>query len=511
MIELRTYQKELINGIHESWMRGNKHVIMQGCTGMGKTICFSYMSSRAINRGKKVLLLTHRQELLSQSSSALYSFGLNPKVIDSSTKKIPEGNMFVCMNASLRNRLKKDNWRKWVDTIDLFIADEVHQQDFNWLFDISGIKDKYVIGATATPKRIGNQTELANQYSEIVFGPDVQEMINMGYLCTDKYFSVPMDLKGIHIKGGEYDTDEMYSRYNKSELYSGVVDNWKRICPDTITLCFCVNIQHCINTCKAFNEAGIQAKFIVSDLSKPKLKSNSKGDLALFNIKQAEYENYLANFALFSGDRKEIIEDWENGKYKILINAGIATTGFDFPPIETIIVDRATTSDNLWLQMVGRGSRISNGKEYFNLLDFGNNGERLGYYRQQREYSLNHDHSKSGGGVPASKECPKCHALVFASSIVCKYCGFIFPKSREQEIVELKEIKYSEAVKKLETIKDIELFSKEKGYSKTWAFRQIYIRFGLIGLKEYAFEHNLSPKWPYMMESRYRGQQKIRK
>ena len=161
--------------------------------------------------------------------------------------------------------------------------------------------------------------------------------------------------------------------------------------------------------------------------------------------------------------------------------------------------------------MVGRGSRISDGKEYFNLLDFGNNGERLGYYRQQREYSLNHDHSKSGGGVPASKECPKCHALVFSSSIVCKYCGFVFPKSREQEIVELKEIKYSEAVKKLENIKDIELFSKEKGYSKAWAFRQIYIKFGLMGLKEYALKHNLSPKWSYMMESRYKGQQKIRK
>ena len=110
----------------------------------------------------------------------------------------------------------------------------------------------------------------------------------MGFLCTDRTYSVPIDLNGVKMKGGDYDTDQLYSRYDKGELYAGVISNRKRICPDTITLCFCVNIQHCINTCKAFNESGIKAKFIVSDLAKPKQKSENKADVALFKLKSDE-------------------------------------------------------------------------------------------------------------------------------------------------------------------------------------------------------------------------------
>ena len=298
----------------------------------------------------------------------------------------------------------------------------------------------------------------------------------------------------------------MYSRYNKSELYSGVIDNWKRICPDTITLCFCVNIQHCINTCKAFNEAGVKAKFIVSDLAKPKLKSDNKGDISLFTLKENEYQNYLVNFDLYSGERRDVINQWERGDFKILINAGIATTGFDFPPIQTIIMNRSTTSDNLLLQIFGRGARISEGKEEFNILDFGDNCSRLGYYRQQREYSLHHDKANSSGGAPPVKDCPKCQALVFASSRVCKYCGYVFPLTHDEKIIELKEVKYSEVVPHLNTIHDYEVFAESKGYKKTWVYRQIYIKFGLDGLKEYASEHHIAPNWVYMQKARYDAQ-----
>lgn len=485
---------------------GNHRFVLGDFTVTHNTVCFSYMAQKASLKGNKVLILTHRQELMNQTSGTLSKFHLNPKLIDAKTRQIPVSNCYVCMTNSLRNRLKKEKWKKWFESISLVIIDEAHKQDFNWVFDIPRVKDMYIIGATATPKRSNNQVELAKQYQDIVYGPDVQEMINMGYLCTDKYFSVPVDMKGVGIKAGEYDTGQMYSRYNKSELYAGVVDNWKRICKDTITLCFCVNIQHCINTCKAFNEAGIKAKFIVSELSKPIQKSQSKGDLSLFMLKKQEYENYLSNFEIYSGDRNEIIKEWERGDFKILINAGIATTGFDFPPIQTIIMNRATTSDNLLLQIIGRGSRISQGKEYFNILDFGDNCSRLGYYRQQREYSLYHETKGSGGGIPAVKECKQCHALVFASSRVCKYCGYVFPETHEDKIIKLTEIQYKEAVTHLDTISDYEIFAKEKGYKKAWVWRQIYIKFGMDGLTAYAKSYNMSPRWAYMMEMKYKAQ-----
>lgn len=505
-IKLRPYQQKLVQGVKSSWVKGNKHVIMQLPTGGGKSFTFSKIAQSTINKGNKILLLTHRQELMNQNSGALRAFHLDPQLIDAHTRLVPKGNCFVCMTNSLRNRMKQDRWREWYKNISLVVVDEAHQQDFNWIFEIPETKDKYVIGATATPKRSNSQVELINQYSDIVFGPDVQEMINMGFLCPDKYYSVPVDMSGVKTNGGDYDTDQMYGRYNKSELYSGVIDNWKRICPDTITLCFCVNIQHCINTCKAFNEAGIKAKFIVSDLAKPKLKSDNKGDISLFKLKEEEYQNYLSNFAIYSGDRKDVINQWERGDYKVLINAGIATTGFDFPPIQTIIMDRSTTSDNLLLQIFGRGARIYEGKNDFTILDFGDNCSRLGYYRQQREYSLHHDKPNSGGGAPPVKDCPKCKALVFSSSRVCKYCGYVFPLTHDEKIVELKEVKYSEAVPKLNSIHDYEVFAETKGYKKSWLFRQIYIKYGIDGLKKYASEHHIAPNWVYMQKARYEAQ-----
>lgn len=854
MIELRPYQKELVENIRKSWKKGNKHVIMQLSTGGGKTVIFSYIAQKSAAKGSRILVLTHRDELLSQTSGTLVDFGLSPKLINSKVKHPADGLLFVGMTGTLANRLKKEEWRKWYESIDLVIIDELHEQQFNWIFDNALTKYKFVLGVSATPKRIGNQRQLSDDYDDMVLGPDTQELINMGYLVPDRYFSSPVDLSGVHKKAGEYDTEEMYSRYNKTELYSGVIDNWKRICPNTITIVFCCNIQHSINTCKAFNEAGIKAKFLVSDVANPILEINaSKADLSKYNIKKEEYENYISNFTEYSGNRKEIVAQWKRGEFTVLVNAGIATTGFDFPQIETVIMNRATMSDNLLLQCldsqteiltnngwrsyfnidkndlvcgydmnngyskyvpilnivirqlgddekmfgvknnyvdirvtgghrmiianrtkaknkngysdyrfceaknisedvkdsfiipvsskndnkdsglsewdlklvgiilsdgcirkdgvlitqsvknktipeieniinmsgvhytkkfakrthpcfangsdlytyyinkenkimpnkgkkgllgiwhllnkeipnyydslssddfkhilygyyigngsktkniswdrhtyticvsnirmanrfqqlmvtngikcslapnedspskllhysiektyksikvkasdsrqlwgelerkpeeivwcvenelstlitrrngkvsivgncVGRGARIYPDKEFFYLLDFGENCSRLGYYRQQREYSLNHEVGKIGQGVPASKECPKCHALVFASSHICKYCGYVFPKSREEKIVELKEVKYSEAVKELKSIADYELYQKSKGYNKHWLFRQIYIKFGKDGLVEYGKAHNMSPKWAYMEMAKYRAQ-----
>ena len=506
MITLRPYQQEIIEKIREEWLNGKKRLVVSSPTGSGKTVLFSYMSQQAKLKGSNILILTHRDELLGQTSGTLQEFNLNPYVITAQTKVPPTGGLYVAMTKTLGNRLKKDVWKEWYRNIDLLVIDENHMCEFDWIFDVPETKEKYVLGFSATPKRQGKQRQLADMYESMVEGKDVQELINLGFLVTDRYFSTPVDLSGVSKSQGDYNTEEMYSRYNKQELYAGIIENWKRICPDTITIVFCCNIQHSINTCKAFNDAGISAKYVVSEVAKPVLESNSKADLSKFKIKSDEYENYLATFESLSGNRKQIMADWKAGKFKVLVNASIATTGFDFKPIQTVILNRATTSDNLLLQMVGRGSRPFDGKDFFYLLDFGENCKRLGYYRQQREYSLVHEVGKSGSGVPASKECPKCKSLIVASSMICKYCGYVFPKTRAQEVVELTEIKYSEAKKELKSIKDYEIYCAANNYNKNWLFRQIYIKWGKLGLIEYQKTHNLDPKWPYIQMARYRAQ-----
>ena len=116
MIQLRPYQKELVENIRKSWKKGNKHVLMQMSTGAGKTFCFSYICQASVKNGSNMLIITHREELLSQTSGALVQFGLTPYLITQKVRDPPkytkDGNVSVAMTGTLKNRFKKDEWKK---------------------------------------------------------------------------------------------------------------------------------------------------------------------------------------------------------------------------------------------------------------------------------------------------------------------------------------------------------------------------------------------------------------
>lgn len=483
MITLYPYQQKITSEIRECWKAGQKIILVQSPTGSGKTVVFSWIAQSTAAKGKKILILTHRIELLTETGGTLQDFGITPDLITSETRTPPKRAVVVAMTATLKNRLKLQGWQDWFSKLDLIVIDEAHQQDFDYIFDL--LTDQFVLGFTATPKRKGNQRRLSDLYQKIVSGPDVQELINLKFLVPDRYFGAPIDLKGIKKDSlGEYKTNELFNRFNTPELYSGIVDNWKKIALNTQTLVFCVNIQHCIETAKAFNTAGIVAKFLTSEVSRP-----DPGEVG-YERKLAEYENYQAAFLEISGRRGDVIGAWRRREFPVLINAGILTTGFNHRPTETIIVNRATTSENLWLQMIGRGSRTSQGKTDFRIMDFGSNAGRLGHYRQQREYSLTHYVSTRKDGVISVKDCPACGALVIASSRYCKYCGHEFQKTKHEKTVELVEQDFATmraglAIQKQQTFEEIEIAAAVKGYKKSWIWRQIYMKFGAEEFKKY--------------------------
>jgi len=489
-IELYPYQTKIIEEIRTRWKSGQKRILVQSPTGSGKTVIFSWIASR----GKRILILTHRTELLTETGGTLQDFGIVPALVTSETRTPPQRMVAVAMSMTLKNRVKNDPWSDWLDTVELIIVDECHQQDFDYIVDLC--PDKFILGFTATPKRKGNQRQLSDMYQSIVTGPDVQELINLKYLVPDRYFGAPINLKGVGKDSfGEYKSDELFNRFNTPELYTGLIDNWRRLAPGSLTLVFCVNIQHCINTARAFNFAGIRAKFLTSEVARP--EEGTPG----YATKLAEWENYQQTFSEMSGSRAEVINTWKSRDYDVLINAGILTTGFNHKPIETIVINRATTSENLWLQIIGRGSRTSPGKSDFRIMDFGSNADRLGHYRQQREYSLTHYVSSRKDGVQSVKDCPGCGALVIASTRYCKYCGHEFQKTKHEKAVELVEKDFEEmraglAIQKQQTIEQIEIAAAVKGYKSAWIWRQIYFKFGADEFKKYMRSKNY--QWPFI-------------
>ena len=409
---LRPYQIDLINASRKALISGKKRIVLSAPTGSGKTIMFSYIVQNHILKGGNVLILTHREELLNQAGGAFNKFNIVAKFIQAKNNIDLSGNVHVGMVETINRRI--DKLKDFVRNKTLIICDEAHLENFNKLFQYFS-ETAIVIGATATPLRKSNQACLSDYYEEIIQGVDTAKLIDLGYLAEPYTYGVKINMKGLKKKGDEYDT-ELY--YEQNKIYKGVIENYERLCKDKKTIIFTSSVKSSKSICEEFTRLGYNAKHI---------DANSK-------------------------DRKEIFEWYQKTSDGILCNCGIATTGFDQPDIECVILYMATTSLIKMLQCIGRGGRVTEDKKKFFILDFGNNIKRLGFWEDEREWSLYRKEKKSGE-APV-KYCPECDAILHTSVMICDYCGYEFVS--EQKKVNEKIIKLSLLSKKKLLREDVE-------------------------------------------------------
>lgn len=508
MIHLRPYQQKAVEDIQNAFKEGLKRIILQLGTGGGKTIIFTHIAKLVSGRNKRVLILTNRVELLLQASGALNKIGLKAFHIQAGCKEIDSSyNVYIGMEQTLRRRL---HWKEFFENIDLVIIDEMHLQGFNIFFEQGLFDNKFVLGVSATPQRGGSMRQLALDYEKIITTISVRELIAQGYLVNEDYYGADApDMSKVSYNPitGDYSESSMFQQFNKTKLYKGVIDNYKKHVDGTKALVFCVNIEHAIKTTIEFKQAGYDAKFIVSNISKPKLKEGAnEGEKARYNEKLRVYEIYKNNFETLSGSRDNVIKGFLNNDYRILINVAVLTCGFDAPDVETVILNRATVSMTLLRQMLGRGSRISEGKTHFNTLDFGGNAPRLGYYIDDVQWSLWHS-KKQGEGLPPVKYCGEiknqelgCGRMILASYKICPFCGFKYPE-KKLEAVELG-VKLPEHLVKAKknvgfrnmTFDQLDEYRKFKGYKSPWLWRQLWYRGREGEITRYANHFNWNRK-----------------
>ena len=518
IITLRDYQNDTIKEIRKRLRLGLKHLIVQLPTGGGKTIVFTYMSTHAALKSNKTLIFTDRTELLKQATKSMAKFNIRAGNIKAGSKVIDyDKDVYVAMSQTFKKRIDKKEFQDFIkDDISIIIIDEAHKQEFNYLFESGLLKDKIVLGFTATPSRGGKMRQLGLDYEYIVEGPQVRELVNKGYLVNSDTYVIPapsMSGVGIDSKTGDYKASEMFSRFNTQKVYSGLVKQYKQHSPGKKMIVFCVNIEHCIKTTIELNNSGIKAKFVASNKSVPKKpETDEPGKISKYNEDLRIYEYWLENYNLYSGERSKVFDEFENSEIDALVNVDIATTGYDCPSIEVVAVMRATKSLTLWLQMIGRGSRIFPGKENFIIFDFGNNSdpENLGDYDTNRGWSLWHEESKSGGGVPPLKLCgidsnekpipsgnnvlKGCQRLIMAMQNICPFCGFKYPEKKAAAEVELvlseiiDEQGVSLAVKHFKDMdfEELKIYRTAKKHKQPWLWRQLWTRGERMELERFA-------------------------
>lgn len=301
----------------------------------GKTICFAKVAEEAVRRGKRVLILAHREELLRQASDKIKSAcGL-----DTATEKAEES----CLDkweriivGSVQTLCRPKRLSLFSKTyFDVIIIDEAHHAISDSYQAILNYFDQaQVLGVTATPDR-ADMKNLGKVFDSLAFEYTLPKAIQEGYLSKIKVQTLPLsiDFTSVKITAGDFALGDIGRTL---EPYLEQIADLMKDYMDRKIVVFLPLVEISKNFCRMLNERGFKAAEV-----------NGKSE-----------------------NRNEITEDFANGKYNVLCNSMLLTEGWDCPSVDCVIVLRPTKSRALYCQMVGRGTRLSPGKEDLLILDF---------------------------------------------------------------------------------------------------------------------------------------------
>lgn len=356
--ELYPYQKKSIERIVGRLNQGpqNNNILFQLPTGGGKTIIFSHIAKEFIEEtNKKVLILTHRIELLHQTSGCLNGIQVDNFVISSDVKEVddPENyGCFIAMVETLNNRLQDDD--EFIKNVGLVIVDEAHNNSFRKIFQY--FKNVNMLGVTATPLSSNRNLPLNKNYDELIIGASIPELVTGDFLCEPTSYTYDVNLGSLRVGiNGDYTVSSSERLYGGFDMQEKLITAYRERSLGKKTLIF---------------NPGIRVSWMVYDM----FKENGVEDVKHLDSTFSEQE------------RRDTLEWFRNTPNAVLTSVGILTTGFDEPSVETIVLNRATRSLTLYHQMIGRGSRVTPKKKNFNIIDLGNNINRFGLWESPLDW-----------------------------------------------------------------------------------------------------------------------------
>lgn len=354
-VRLRDYQINGIDDIIKAWT-DCKSVLFQMPTGTGKTTLFCEIVRKFTNElypDKKVLIITHRKELVEQAFNRLVSdFHLTTGIISSNFIGIQSSPIQV---ASIQTLVRRDEHQK--DIFSLVIIDEAHHalaSTYRQLWDF--YPSSKFLGVTATPIRT-NGEGFQDLFDKLITTASIKWFIKNNHLSDIRYFAnhIP-DVSNIKIRAGDYDETELSEVMQDNAVMADLVQSYIDFALDKKMIVFAVNRAHCTKIVEKFNSSGFPAKAI---------------------------DTYTS-----TDERRKIVDDFRNNQFKILCNVNIFTEGFDCPDVDAVQLARPTKSLTLFLQQVGRCMRPHQNKQYGIVLDNAGLWKEHGLPKMDRNWSL---------------------------------------------------------------------------------------------------------------------------
>lgn len=327
-ITLRPYQLECVDEINKLSLGERGLVVLP--TSSGKTQIFSNI---VMNNKSRSLIIVPSDELKSQAKDKLLNLDptLDIGLIQANINEL--SNQICIATRQSLSHSKSTRIERMLEHggFSLVIIDEIHNatlQIEKILKQINCSKAK-VVAFTATPWN----KDLHSSFDNIIYTKDILYMLDHGYMCEPKVMqiSTKTSLAGVRTVAGEFNQRQLELCVDTSERNDLIVKAYKQMAADRRhTVCYCAGIEHSSNLAKEFRDNGISCESIDSTLSKE--------------------------------ERISILDRFEKGITKVISNVAILTTGWDFPPLDAIILARPTKSKILFVQILGRMLRLHEGK-----------------------------------------------------------------------------------------------------------------------------------------------------
>lgn len=335
-MDLRPYQQEAREAIFEQWDGGVSKTLLVLPTGCGKTIVFAKVTEDCVRRGDRVLILAHRGELLEQAADKIHkSTGLGCAVEKAEESCL--GSWFRVVVGSVQTLMREKRLGQFPsDYFQTIIIDEAHHcisDSYQKVLNHFG-KAK-VLGVTATPDR-GDMRNLGSYFESLAYEYTLPKAIKEGYLSPIKALTIPLkiDMSGVGVQAGDFKASDIGTALDP--YLQGIAAEMEKYCQDKKTVVFLPLVKTSQKFRDILNDHGFRAAEVNGD----------------------------------SQDRAEVLEAFDRGDYNVLCNSMLLTEGWDCPSVDCVVVLRPTKVRSLYCQMVGRGTRLSPGKDHLLLLDF---------------------------------------------------------------------------------------------------------------------------------------------
>ncbi len=425
MISLRPYQAEAIDALFKYWAEGGGNPLVSMATGTGKSLVIAKLVQDLVQNypSIRILMLVHVRELVEQNAKALqklwpdaplgvYSAGLN--------RREAHRQITYASIQSVHRRAKSLGPRHLVLIDEAHLVPQAGDGMYLWLLEDlrESVPNLRVAGFTATPYRLGFgrlDTGENRVFDKTVYEYGIGQGIDDGYLSPliSRAGIQEINVKGVGKRGGEFVAGKAMQSAATQVVDSAVREIVEFGADRRSWLVFADGVD-------------------TAEAVRDKLRAHP------YRVRCEMVTGQTP-----SAERRQILEAFKRGEIQCLTNAMVLTTGFDAPNVDLIAMLRPTLSTGLYVQIVGRGTRLAESKENCLILDYAGNVRRHGPVddilvsdpkkRRPGAPDDDEDEEKVSVNSKRAKDCEKCKALIPIYASVCNHCGHISKVKHEAE------------------------------------------------------------------------------